>query len=683
MAADEGVTIFGTSPRYLAALEKAGYRPAERHGLAVLRTLLSTGSPLGPEQFDFVASAIGPDVQLASISGGTDIVSCFALGNPLLPVYRGELQCRGLGMKVEVWDDTGRPVTEEKGELVCTAPFPSMPVGFWDDPDGARYRAAYFEKFAGVWHHGDYALLTPRGGLVILGRSDAVLNPGGVRIGTAEIYRQVEQLPEVLESVVVGQEVGHDVRVVLFVKLRDGIDPRRGAGRAHPPADPRQHHAAPRTGPDPAGARDPAHDQRQGGRARGARGDPRAPGPEHGRAGEPGRARSLPRTAGALELSPDSRRPPLTARVEAALAAQGHALDASQRAALARLEDLRRRILARNSLLARSLALLPRARAPLRGLYLWGGVGRGKTFLVDAFFAELPIREKRREHFHRFMQDVHARLRRNRNRASPLEQVAADIGREGAHSGHRRVRRRRRRGRDDPRHAARGAVPARRDATRHLEPAARRALPGRPAARAFPARDRAHREALPGRRDRSRRRLPAAAARAGDALARAGRDTDADARLAAEFERLADGRGRRDVKIQVEGRPVRARREAEDVVWFEFRELCEGPRSVADYIEIARCYQAVFLSGVPVMGAADDDAARRFISLVDEFYDRGVKLVVSAAAAAPEASLRRRTPGLRVPAHGEPPARDAGPRLPREAAPAVKGDVHLFRSWKR
>ena len=223
MAADEGVTIFGTSPRYLAALEKAGYRPRERHGLATLRTLLSTGSPLGPEQYDFVADAIGPEVQLASISGGTDIVSCFALGNPLLPVYRGELQGRGLGMKVEVWGDDGRPVTGEKGELVCTAPFPSMPVGFWDDAGGKRYRAAYFERYPGIWHHGDYALLTPRGGLVILGRSDAVLNPGGVRIGTAEIYRQVEQLPEVLESVVVGQEVGHDVRVVLFVRLRDGI----------------------------------------------------------------------------------------------------------------------------------------------------------------------------------------------------------------------------------------------------------------------------------------------------------------------------------------------------------------------------------------------------------------------------------------------------------------------------
>jgi acetoacetyl-CoA synthetase len=223
MAADEGVTVFGTSPRYLAAVEKAGYRPREHHGLGVLRTLLSTGSPLAPEQYDFVADAVGADVQLASISGGTDIVSCFALGNPLLPVYRGELQCLGLGMKVEVWNDDGEPVIEEKGELVCTAPFPSMPVGFWDDADGARYRAAYFERFPGVWHHGDYALLTARGGLRIFGRSDAVLNPGGVRIGTAEIYRQVEQLPEVLESVVVGQEVGHDVRVVLFVRLRDGL----------------------------------------------------------------------------------------------------------------------------------------------------------------------------------------------------------------------------------------------------------------------------------------------------------------------------------------------------------------------------------------------------------------------------------------------------------------------------
>jgi acetoacetyl-CoA synthetase len=223
MAGDEAVTVFGTSPKYLAALQKEDYRPKERHGLKVLRTLLSTGSPLAPEQYDFVADAIGPDVQLASISGGTDIVSCFALGNPLLPVWRGELQCRGLGMKVEVWTDDGVAVTGQRGELVCTAPFPSMPIGFWNDPDGRRYRAAYFERFPGVWHHGDYAMLTPRGGLVILGRSDAVLNPGGVRIGTAEIYRQVEQVDEVQDSVVVGQDWHHDMRVVLFVRLRDGL----------------------------------------------------------------------------------------------------------------------------------------------------------------------------------------------------------------------------------------------------------------------------------------------------------------------------------------------------------------------------------------------------------------------------------------------------------------------------
>ena len=223
MAADEGVTLFGTSPRYLAALEQHGYRPCDEVSLARLRALLSTGSPLAPRQFDYVRDAIGRDVQTASISGGTDIVSCFALGNPLLPVHRGELQCRGLGMKVEVWNERGESVVGEQGELVCTAPFPAMPVGFRNDPDGARYRAAYFERFPGVWHHGDYAVLTERGGLVILGRSDAVLNPGGVRIGTAEIYRQVEQLPEVLESVVVGQDWQDDVRIVLFVRLRNGL----------------------------------------------------------------------------------------------------------------------------------------------------------------------------------------------------------------------------------------------------------------------------------------------------------------------------------------------------------------------------------------------------------------------------------------------------------------------------
>jgi len=223
LASEERVALFGTSPKYLAALAKSGYRPIGQVDLPHLRTVLSTGSPLAHEQFDFVRDAIGADIQLASISGGTDIVSCFALGNPTLPVHRGELQCRGLGMRVEVFDDDGRPLQGQQGELVCTAPFPSMPVGFWNDPDGSRYRAAYFERFPNVWCHGDFAVLTARGGLVILGRSDAVLNPGGVRIGTAEIYRQVEKLDEILESIAIGQDWDNDVRVVLFVRLRAGV----------------------------------------------------------------------------------------------------------------------------------------------------------------------------------------------------------------------------------------------------------------------------------------------------------------------------------------------------------------------------------------------------------------------------------------------------------------------------
>ena len=223
LAEDAGVTQFGTSPKYLAALAKSGFRPRDRARLPRLRMLLSTGSPLAHEQFDFVHDAIGPQIQLASISGGTDIVSCFALGNPVLPVHRGELQCRGLGMSVEVFDEQGRPLRGERGELVCTRPFPSMPVGFWNDTDGSRYRAAYFERFPGVWCHGDYAMLTEHDGVVILGRSDAVLNPGGVRIGTAEIYRQVEKLEEILESLAIGQAWENDVRVVLFVRLRPGV----------------------------------------------------------------------------------------------------------------------------------------------------------------------------------------------------------------------------------------------------------------------------------------------------------------------------------------------------------------------------------------------------------------------------------------------------------------------------
>jgi len=223
MAEEEGITVFGTSAKYLAAVEKAGYVPRDHFGLAPLRAVLSTGSPLMPASFDFVYRDIKSDLQLASISGGTDIVSCFALGCPILPVHRGELQCRGLGMAVEIFDDEGRSHTDEPGELVCTRPFPAMPVGFWNDPDGSRYRAAYFERFPGAWHHGDWARLTPRGGLVIYGRSDAVLNPGGVRIGTAEIYRQVEKLDEIVESLAIGQDWRDDQRIVLFVRLREGL----------------------------------------------------------------------------------------------------------------------------------------------------------------------------------------------------------------------------------------------------------------------------------------------------------------------------------------------------------------------------------------------------------------------------------------------------------------------------
>ena len=218
----EGMTHFGTSAKFIDAVAKAGLSPRNSHKLASVRALFSTGSPLAPEGFEYVYREIKPDIALASISGGTDILSCFVLGNPLLPVWVGEIQCRGLGMAVDVYDDEGHPVRGEKGELVCARPFPAMPVGFWNDADGAKYRAAYFENFDNIWCHGDFAEITAHGGVIIYGRSDATLNPGGVRIGTAEIYRQVEKLPEVVESLVIGQDWDNDVRVVLFVKLREG-----------------------------------------------------------------------------------------------------------------------------------------------------------------------------------------------------------------------------------------------------------------------------------------------------------------------------------------------------------------------------------------------------------------------------------------------------------------------------
>ena len=223
MAEAERISVFGTSAKYLALSEKEGLAPARTHDLAALRAVLSTGSPLALHSFDYVYRAIKADLHLASISGGTDIISCFALGNPIAPVWRGELQTRGLGMAVDIFGPDARPLRDAAGELVCTRPFPSMPTAFWNDPGGAKYRAAYFETYPGVWRHGDWARLTRHEGLIIEGRSDATLNPGGVRIGTAEIYRQVEQMEEVVESLVVGQQWDGDIRVVLFVRLRPGM----------------------------------------------------------------------------------------------------------------------------------------------------------------------------------------------------------------------------------------------------------------------------------------------------------------------------------------------------------------------------------------------------------------------------------------------------------------------------
>ncbi|WP_193177147.1 acetoacetate--CoA ligase [Oricola nitratireducens] len=231
-AEQERMTYFGTSAKYIDAVRKEGLRPMETHDLSAVRVISSTGSPLSPECFSYVYEAFKKDVHLASISGGTDIVSCFVLGVPILPVYVGEIQGPGLGMAVEVWDDDGKPVTGGKGELVCTKAFPSMPVGFWNDPDGAKYKAAYFDRFDNVWCHGDFAEWTEHGGMIIHGRSDATLNPGGVRIGTAEIYNQVEQMPEVLEALCIGQEWDNDVRVVLFVRLAPDVTLDEGLEKA-------------------------------------------------------------------------------------------------------------------------------------------------------------------------------------------------------------------------------------------------------------------------------------------------------------------------------------------------------------------------------------------------------------------------------------------------------------------
>lgn len=224
LAQDEKMTIFGTSARYIASVEKTGLKPREQYDLSSLKCMCSTGSPLSEESFRFVYRDVKEDIDLASISGGTDIISCFALGSAVLPVYEGELQCRGLGMKVEAYNLQGKPVIGQQGELVCTATFPSQPIYFWHDPDGAKYRAAYFDRFPNVWHHGDFIEITEHGGVKIFGRSDATLNPGGVRIGTAEIYRQVEAMEEISDSIVVGQDWDNDVRVLLFIKTAPNVE---------------------------------------------------------------------------------------------------------------------------------------------------------------------------------------------------------------------------------------------------------------------------------------------------------------------------------------------------------------------------------------------------------------------------------------------------------------------------
>ena len=296
----EGMTHFGTSAKFIDAIAKIDLQPRQTHKLEHVRTMFSTGSPLVAEGFDYVYANIKPDIQLASISGGTDIISCFVIGNPNGPVYRGEIQCAGLGMAVDVFDDEGQPVRGEKGELVCTRSFPVMPIGFWNDADGAKYHAAYFERFDNIWCHGDFAEITAHGGFIIYGRSDATLNPGGVRIGTAEIYRagrkarRGRRIHRHRPGLAAGQQ-RRCARGALRQAAR-GPGARRGAGKAHQAGDQGQHHAAPRAGEDPAGRRHPAHQERQDRRTRRAQRGARQAGEERRGAGQSGSAGALPRS---------------------------------------------------------------------------------------------------------------------------------------------------------------------------------------------------------------------------------------------------------------------------------------------------------------------------------------------------------------------------------------------------
>ena len=391
--------------------------------------MLSTGSPLAPSSFDFVYRSVKQDLQLSSIAGGTDIISCFALGNPLLPVYRGELQCRGLGMKVEIFDASGRSVRGEKGELVCTAPFPSMPVGFWNDADDRKYHAAYFERFPERLVPRRLCELTERGGVVIYGRSDAVLNPGGVRIGTAEIYRIVEQFDEVAESVVVGQDWEGDERIVLFVRLQPGQKLDAGARAAHPRGDPREGEPAPRAGENPHRSRHPADDERQDRRARRARRDPRPRRRQPRGARESGGARSLPRSRRARGMTGplDLYRRRVERGELAPDPAQAEAVEALQRLYDDLVKSDPRAVGA-----GRSRKLARRKAAPIRGVYLWGGVGRGKTFLMDLFYGALPFDDKLRATLPPLHGHVHDHLKELRDRENPLELVADRIAAQSA-----------------------------------------------------------------------------------------------------------------------------------------------------------------------------------------------------------------------------------------------------------
>ena len=288
-----GVTLFGTSAKFLDAGRKAGVRPIEHHRLARVRSITSTGSPLAAESFEYVYADVKHDVHLASMSGGTDLCGCFVAGDPTRPVWAGEIQGPALGMAVDVFDESGAPLPTGQGELVCTRPFPSQPLGFWGD-DGSRYHAAYYERFPGVWAHGDFAMWTEHGGMIILGRSDATLNAAGVRIGTAEIYRVVERFDEVQEAIAVGQEWDGDTRIVLFVRMAPGPPARRRPARPHPPAAAGRLLSPARARRDRGRRRHPPDAQRQAHRAGRGRRRERPRGPQSRGAGQPRGPRAVP-----------------------------------------------------------------------------------------------------------------------------------------------------------------------------------------------------------------------------------------------------------------------------------------------------------------------------------------------------------------------------------------------------